>query len=128
MFRTAGHGYPPRTAHGRGRLSAPPPLLGFSWITEKRRRVAPLNFAYLFTQHFDTFPDNFDLITSKITPPGPDLKLRFSKFETLSKTHQSSKLSETLSVQYGHRCLRFVYLGFFISVTSGHVNFMTFSL
>ena len=54
----------------------------------------------------------------------PDLKLHFSKFESLSKTHQRSKLFETRSVQYGHRYLRFVYLGFFISVTSGHVNFM----
>ena len=68
-------------------------------------------------------------MTPKVTPPGhikwPDLKLHFSKFESLSKTHQKSKVFETRSVQYGHRCLRFVYLGFCISVTLGHVNFMT---
>ena len=39
--------------------------------------------------------------------------------------HQRSKLFETRSVQYGHRYLRFLYLGFVISVTSGHLNFMT---
>ena len=66
--------------------------------------------------HLDTLPENFDLLTSKAMPPGhikwPDLKLRFSKFESLSKTHQRSKLFETRSVQYAHRYLRFVYLWF----------------
>ena len=57
-----------------------------------------------------------------------DLKLHFLKFESLSKTHQRSKLFETYRVQYGHRYLRFVYLGFVISVTSGHVIFMTLPL
>ena len=51
-----------------------------------------------------------------------------SKFESLSKAHQRSKLFETRRVQYGHRYLQFLYLGCFISVTSGHVNFMTFPL
>ena len=58
-------------------------------------------------EHFDTWPENFHLLTLKGTPPGrikrPDLKLCFSKFESLSKTHQRSKLFETRSVQYGHR-------------------------
>ena len=31
----------------------------------------------------------------------------FSKFESLSKAHQRSKLFETRRVQYGHRYLRF---------------------
>ena len=35
-------------------------------------------------------------------------------FESLSKTHQRSKLFKTRSVQYGHRYLRFVYLDFFL--------------
>ena len=62
---------------------------------------------------------------AKKTAARLDLKLHSSKFESLSKTHQRSKLFETRSVQYGHRYLRFVYLGCLISVTSGHVNYMT---
>ena len=57
--------------------------------SEKR---APPNFAELFIEHFDTLPENFDLLTSQVTPPGhikrPDFMFHFSKFESLSKTHQ----------------------------------------
>ena len=82
--------------------------------------------------HFETLPENVDLLTSKVMPPDhikwPYLKLLFSKFESLSKAHQRPKLFETRRVQYGHRYIRFAYLGCLISVTSGHVNLMTFPL
>ena len=36
------------------------PPCGFSQIAGKRRRAAPPNFAYLFSQHFRTLCENFD--------------------------------------------------------------------
>ena len=68
-------------------------------------------------------------MTPKVTWPGrskwPDLKLRFSKFDIVPKAHQWSELFETHNVQYEHGCLQFVSFWFFISVTLGHVDFVT---
>ena len=48
-----------------------PPSLSFFLRIVKKKTVplAPPIFAYLFMEHFDTFPESFDLLTSKVTPP-----------------------------------------------------------
>ena len=50
------------------------PPLRFFVDSEKRRRAAQPNFAQLFIEHFDTFTENFALLTSKVTPPGVRIK------------------------------------------------------
>ena len=51
----------------------------------------------------------------------------FAMFDIVPKTQLLPKHFETCSVQYGHRTLQIVYLylGFFISLTSGQVNSVT---
>ena len=49
----------------------------------------------------------------------------FAKFGISPKAQLWPKHFETCSVQYGYRTLQIVYLGFFISLTSGKVNFVT---
>ena len=68
-------------------------------------------------------------MTPKVTPPGhikwPNLKLRFSKFDIVPKAHQWSELFK-LAVYSKDIGVYNLYLSdFFISVTLGHVNFVT---
>ena len=100
-----------------GRLSAPPPPSGFSQIA-KKRACSATKFA-IAVQQFDTFSiKNDDPMTPKVTPPGhikwPDLKLHFLKFESLSKTHQRSKLFETHRVQNEHRIIYDLHISDFL--------------
>ena len=76
----------PRTDGGGGY----PPPGGFSWITEKPRRAAPRNLAWLFLHSFYTLCARCNFLTWKVRSPGqfewPDLKSPFCNFE---RPHQS---------------------------------------
>ena len=110
----------------------PPLPSGFSWIAKKRRRVARSNFAKLFKQHFDTLPASFQVLTS--WPQRSRLQVTLSDptssciFQSLRACQRHIKDPNSLKLAVCNTDIGiydFYVSDFFISVTSGHVNFMT---
>ena len=74
---------------------------------------------------FRTFCENFDPRSYKVRSPG-QVKWPNFKITPIAPRLQSFRESyETFGIWWGHQCLKNVYLGFLISVTSGQVIFAT---
>ena len=89
----------PHTAEGA--VIHPPPLRFFA-DSEKTTARGAAKFAIAVQPTSWHISKKDDPMSPKVTPPGhnkwPDLKLHFSKFESLSKTHHRCKLFGTHSV------------------------------
>ena len=114
----------PRPAGGR--LNAPPPPSGFSRIAKKRRRTAPPGFHPPYPPSLPQLLWKFrpNAMWGQVTRSGQVTQLK-NNFPIAPRLQCFKESYETFRIWWAHQCLQNVYLGFLISVTSGHVIFAT---
>ena len=121
----ADHQFNPRPAGGGGAFERPPPS-GFSRLAKIRRRAAPPSFHPPYPPSFPQLLWKFrpNAMWGQVTRSGQVTQLQ-NKFPIAPRLQCFRESYETFRIWWAYQCLQNVYLGFFISVTSGQVIFAT---
>ena len=116
----------PRPAGGGGGVWTPPSPSGFSRLAKIRRRAAPPGFHPPYPSSFPQLLWKFrpNAMWGQVTRSGQVTQLQ-NKFPIAPRLQCFRESYESFGIWWGHQCLQNVYLGFFISVTSGQVIFAT---
>ena len=113
-----------RALLGGGAFERPPS--GFSRIAKKRRRAAPPGFHPPYPPSFSQLLWKFrpKAMWGQVTRSGQVTQLQ-NNFPIAPRLQCFRESYETFGIWWGHHCLKNVYLGFLISLTSGQVIFVT---